>query len=49
VRPFPPHPGDFNFVLNEEQYRKAADLVELAIISRPQSDKRSAEEIIKES
>ena len=40
---------EFNFVLNEKQFKKAADLVELAIMSRPQSDKRSAREITKES
>jgi hypothetical protein len=42
-------PRDFNFVLNEEQFKKAANLVELAIMSHPQSDKRSAEEFSKES
>jgi hypothetical protein len=42
-------PRNFNFVLNEEQYKKAADLVALAVTSHPQSDKRSAEEFEKES
>jgi hypothetical protein len=42
-------PRNFNFVLNEEQYKKAADLVSLAATSHPQSDKRSAEEFQKES
>ena len=42
-------PRDFNFVLNEEQFKKAANLVELAIMSHPQSDRRSAEEFAKES
>jgi hypothetical protein len=42
-------PRNFNFVLNEEQYKKAADLVALAVTSHPQSDKRSAEEFQKES
>ena len=42
-------PRNFNFVLNEEQYKKAADLVALAASSHPQSDKRSAEEFEKES
>ena len=42
-------PRNFNFVLNEEQYKKAADLVALAVTSHPQSDKRSAEEFAKES
>ena len=42
-------PRNFNFVLNEEQYKKAGDLVALAVSSHPQSDKRSAEEFEKES
>ncbi len=42
-------PRNFNFVLNEEQYKKAADLVALAVTSHPLSDKRSAEEFQKES
>ena len=42
-------PRNFNFVLNEEQYKKAADLVSLAATSHPQSDKKSAEEFQKES
>ena len=42
-------PRNFNFVLSEEQYKKAADLVALAVTSHPQSDKRSAEEFEKES
>jgi hypothetical protein len=42
-------PRDFNFVLNEQQFKYAADLVEMAIMSRPQSDTRSKEEIERES
>jgi hypothetical protein len=42
-------PRNFNFVLNEEQYKKAADVVALAVTSHPQSDKRSTEEFEKES
>jgi hypothetical protein len=42
-------PRNFNFVLNEGQYKKAADLVALAVTSHPQSDKRSPEEFQKES
>jgi hypothetical protein len=42
-------PRDFNFVLNEEQFKRAADLVNLAIMSHPQSDQRTGEEFEKES
>lgn len=42
-------PRDFNFVLNEEQFNRAADLVNLAIFSHPLSDQRTKEELIKES
>src|ERR1700730_11675393 len=42
-------PRNFNFVPNEKQYKKAADLVALAVTSHPQSDKRSAEEFASES
>lgn len=37
-------PREFNFVLNEDQFKKAGDMVELAVMSRPQSDHRSQEE-----
>jgi hypothetical protein len=40
---------NFNFVLNEIQYKKASDLVELAVTSHPLSDKKSAEEFQKEA
>lgn len=42
-------PRDFNFVLNEQQFKRASDLVEMAIMSRPQSDHRSQQELDKES
>lgn len=42
-------PRDFNFVLNEQQFKRAGDLVDLAIMSRPQSDQRTREELDKES
>jgi hypothetical protein len=42
-------PREFHFVLNEEQFKRAADLVELAKTSHPQSDHRSPEELQKES
>ena len=42
-------PRRFNFVLNEAQYQKAFRLVDLAISSRPLSDRRSQEEMEKES
>ena len=41
-------PREFNFVLNGEQYKKAAELVDLAIYSRPVSDKRTQEQIERE-
>jgi len=41
-------PREFNFVLNEDQFKKAGNLVQLAIMSRPQSDHRSPEELQKE-
>lgn len=41
-------PREFNFVLSESQFKRAADLVEILIMSRPQSDKRPQEEIDKE-
>jgi hypothetical protein len=42
-------PRDFNFVINEEQYRRAADLVEKGVMSHAESDHRSQEEFAKES
>jgi hypothetical protein len=42
-------PRNFNFVLDEEQYKKAAHLVELAVSSHSLSDKRSTEELEEES
>jgi len=42
-------PREFNFVLNEQEYKRTADLVEKAVMSRPQSDNRSEAEIEKES
>jgi hypothetical protein len=39
---------DFNFVLNEEQFRKASDLVALAVSSHSLSDKRSQQELERE-
>lgn len=42
-------PRDFNFVLNEEQFNRAGDLVGLAVMSRPQSDQRTQEEFEKAS
>jgi hypothetical protein len=42
-------PRDFNFVLNEQQFNRAADLVDLAISSHPLSDHRTPEELGKES
>lgn len=42
-------PREFNFVLNEDQFKKAYDLVELAISSHPESDHRSQAELEKES
>lgn len=41
-------PRNFNFVVNEEQFKKASELVDIASMSRPQSDQRSKEEIAKE-
>jgi len=41
-------PREFNFVLTEDQFKRAADLVEILIMSRPLSDKRPQEEIDKE-
>jgi hypothetical protein len=41
-------PREFNFVLNESQFKRAADLLDILIMSRPQPDKRSKEEIEKE-
>jgi len=41
-------PREFNFVLNNEQYKKAAELVELAISSRPLSDQRTQEQVERE-
>jgi hypothetical protein len=42
-------PREFNFVLNEDQFKRAANLVDLAIMSHPLSDRRSEEELDKES
>jgi hypothetical protein len=42
-------PRDFNFVLNEQQFKRASDLVEMAIMSHPLSDHRSQQELDKES
>ena len=42
-------PRDFNFVLDDQQYNRAADLLEKASMSRPQSDNRSKAEIEKET
>ena len=42
-------PRDFNFVLNEEQFNRAADLVDSAISSHPLSDHRTPEGLGKES
>jgi hypothetical protein len=42
-------PRDFNFVLNEQQFKQASDLVEMAIMSHPLSDHRSQQELDKES
>jgi hypothetical protein len=41
-------PRHFNFVLNEEQFKKAVGLVDLAIMSRPSSGIRSPQEITRE-
>ncbi|HXN54215.1 MAG TPA: hypothetical protein VN943_19960 [Candidatus Acidoferrum sp.] len=42
-------PRDFNFVLNEEQFKRAANLVELAVMSHPPSEKKTLEEFDRES
>jgi hypothetical protein len=42
-------PRDFNFVVNEQQFKRASGLVEMAIMSRPQSDRKSQPEIDRES
>ena len=41
-------PREFNFALDEEQYKEASRLVDLAISSHPDSDKRSQEELEQE-
>lgn len=41
-------PREFNFVLTESQFKRATDLVEILIMSRPPSDKRPQEEIDQE-
>ena len=42
-------PREFNFVLNDTQYKRALNLVELASMSHPPSDHRSPEELQKET
>jgi hypothetical protein len=41
-------PRDFNFVMNEEQFKEAEELVEMAIMSHPLSDKRPQQELERE-
>jgi hypothetical protein len=42
-------PRDFNFVLNQQQFHRAADLVDLAVSSHPLSEHKSEAEFDKES
>lgn len=42
-------PRDFNFVLDEQEYKRAGELVDLVLWSRPPSDQKSKEEIEKQS
>lgn len=41
-------PREFNFVLNDQQYKKAARLVDLAISSHPSSETKSQEQLERE-
>jgi Regulator of Chromosome Condensation (RCC1) repeat protein len=41
-------PYDFNFVLSQQQFEEASDLVDKAIMSTSASDRRSREEIVEE-
>ena len=42
-------PYDFNFVVNQQEYEEASNLVEKATMSRSQADHRSPEEVARES
>ncbi len=42
-------PRDFNFVLDQKQFDRAAELVNLGVSSRPLSEQKSEAELVKES